>query len=462
MKVTVNQIEGFKETELVINCGKLDQQTRNLIDYIREYSMSIECFINGTNYYIPVGQIYYFESVDKRTYLYGKDFVFECGYSLMEIDNRLKSTHFCRISRHCIVNVAYVKCTQNIENHRMEAILKNGEHILINRSYKDDLKEMLKGFYSDIFIREFNSKPKVQGVKSVLNAGRVLQIIDKPSKVVVLSYELAELMVEMGLSNKILAVAPAESKLSDVKPKYREILKEIPVLKVEDMGIASYEQLENSGADFILGIYQSKSTIEFVEGKSKYDVDNLPIPFYVMESTIPGNNVMENFFRDLLNLGIIFDKDEKALKMVEKMRKSLAIYSSNNIAKHRKKVFVYDSGVDAPFTVMSDAFETELIRKAGLKNIFEHSKGAYRQVTWEEVASYNPEIILIHDYIDEFSYEEKKEILKSNKKINRCEAVTNNQIYKVSLLDIFPGMRSLEIIKKLNEITKNKGIERCL
>ncbi len=130
LKLTINQNAHIQETEITINCAAIDSRIRNLANYLRQYSASLEGKIDDSTYYVPLDSILYIDSVDRRTFFYDRHRIFSSRYTLSELEEKLENTQFIRISKCCMVNLAYVQRTCPYENHRLEVVMSNGEHLI--------------------------------------------------------------------------------------------------------------------------------------------------------------------------------------------------------------------------------------------------------------------------------------------------------------------------------------------
>lgn len=86
-------------------------------------------------------EIYYFESVDERTFVYAKSKVYEYGEKLYEVEAKMGKYGFARISKSTIVNIGKIKEIRPQFNGRFEALLDNGERQIVNRHYVSGLKD---------------------------------------------------------------------------------------------------------------------------------------------------------------------------------------------------------------------------------------------------------------------------------------------------------------------------------
>lgn len=92
---------------------------------------------------VETAEIYYFESVDDRVFAYVKDDVAEVKRKLYELEERLAGDDFIRISKSMILNLSKVKRFAPYMGGRFEALLENGEKVLISRQYVPELKKVL-------------------------------------------------------------------------------------------------------------------------------------------------------------------------------------------------------------------------------------------------------------------------------------------------------------------------------
>lgn len=144
MKLTINQNSSQTETEIIINCSYVNKTLQKIIDYITQFTFTLEGELNGKFYQLPIDKIYYIESVDGKTYLYDKGNAFLCKQTLQTLEEDLKSTPFARVSKTCLLNTTYLRCVEAYPNHRLKAELTNNEQIIISRNYINNLREKIK------------------------------------------------------------------------------------------------------------------------------------------------------------------------------------------------------------------------------------------------------------------------------------------------------------------------------
>ena len=159
---------------------------------------------------------------------------------------------------------------------------------------------------------------------------------------------------------------------------------------------------------------------------------------------------LEDMYTDLLNLGRIFDIEDRATELVDGYRAELAEFTGNLETGEPLRVFVYDSGEDTPFTAGRYAMPTALIEAAGGTNIMEDFEKSWATVTWEEVVERNPEVVVIVNY-GEVSAEQKRDFMMSNPAFADLDAVRNDRFVTLEYVEATPGPRNIQAVKTLAE-----------
>lgn len=98
----------------------------------------------GKLHQVRLSDIYYFEVVDGNSFIYTKREVFTVKEKLYEFEKiSLKSSLF-RCSKSMILNADKIEYVQPSISGRFEAVLSNGETVIISRKYVNDLRQKLR------------------------------------------------------------------------------------------------------------------------------------------------------------------------------------------------------------------------------------------------------------------------------------------------------------------------------
>ncbi len=143
MKIEIKE-ENVNETEVVISCRRMDEKILRLRDYIANFGSKICAKSESGIEHVSVSEIYYFETVDNRTFLYTEKDVFEVSMRLYELEEILDSRDFFRISRTQIMNINHAARFKPEINRTLTATMENGEKINISRKYSAEIKRILK------------------------------------------------------------------------------------------------------------------------------------------------------------------------------------------------------------------------------------------------------------------------------------------------------------------------------
>ncbi|MBR1815971.1 MAG: LytTR family transcriptional regulator DNA-binding domain-containing protein [Lachnospiraceae bacterium] len=142
MQVIYEQAASKDDEKAVIRAVEKTDEIQAAINLLESGTGRIAVTKDEQTYMLNIGNIYYIESVDKKTFIYTKDNCYETKYKLYELENLL-NMNFLRCAKAMIVNIRKIKSVKSDINGRMNAGLLNDEAVVIARSYVKDLKKRL-------------------------------------------------------------------------------------------------------------------------------------------------------------------------------------------------------------------------------------------------------------------------------------------------------------------------------
>ena len=145
MKIKTEEDLSCKEPEVIIRYSQKDKQINRIIDFLQSFDMQIKCAGDNAEQMINILDIYYIESVDKKTFVYLENAVYRTDFRLYQLKSKLQTYGFVQISKSCVLNINALDSIRPLFNSRMEATLKNGEKVNINRNYLNGVKNALGG-----------------------------------------------------------------------------------------------------------------------------------------------------------------------------------------------------------------------------------------------------------------------------------------------------------------------------
>lgn len=150
MKITIVDSLFEEEDEIIIKCSSLSEPVIQLINELKKSDSAKEKVVNklhvyldGEIYLVEPAEVYYFEYVDQKVFVYCKSKVYEIRNKLYELEEMLQGKDFIRVSKSCILNLNKIHRLSPGFGGRFEALLKNGEKVMISRQYVNTMKEAL-------------------------------------------------------------------------------------------------------------------------------------------------------------------------------------------------------------------------------------------------------------------------------------------------------------------------------
>ena len=145
MDVEIEQVGRERKEQVLIRCHAVTEEVREIADFVKSRQGSLTGVKDSRQYEIAVSDIYYFESVDGKTFLYTQDQVYETSYRIYELESMLRPKNFLRVSKSMLLNLMKIRSIQSALNGRFAAVLLSGEEVIISRSYVKGLKAALRG-----------------------------------------------------------------------------------------------------------------------------------------------------------------------------------------------------------------------------------------------------------------------------------------------------------------------------
>ncbi len=143
MKITIEDRQDGGEDEIIIRCKQIDEHLLKLVYALKAGQEKLTATKGTDIVQVMPKEIFYFEAVDNKVFLYLEKDVYETRQKLYELEERFRGTDFVRVSKSVILNLSKVKTLSPAFNGRFEATMKNGEKLIVSRAYVPVLKEKL-------------------------------------------------------------------------------------------------------------------------------------------------------------------------------------------------------------------------------------------------------------------------------------------------------------------------------
>ena len=283
---------------------------------------------------------------------------------------------------------------------------------------------------------------------TVQSCNRTVTFESPPARAISNDVNLTEMMLVLGLADRMVGYTGI-SGWKTLDAKMRSGVKELPELSVK---YPSKEVLVGADADFFFAGWNYGMKV----GGEVTPQTLEPFGIKVYELTESCSHIMEkgkasiaDMYTDILNLGTIFGVNDRAQVLVKSYREDLESFKAGlETSEENLRVFIYDSGEDAPFTAGRYAMPTALIEAAGGHNIMDDFEKSWGTVTWEEVVERDPQVIVIINYGD-VTAEQKRDYMMANPAFANLSAVKNDRFVTLEYVEATPGPRNIQAVKNL-------------
>lgn len=262
-----------------------------------------------------------------------------------------------------------------------------------------------------------------------------------PEKVLAVYQNSIEILLALGLEDKIIAASGLDHA---VKSEYSEAFSKLNYLT--DF-TPDKETVTMIKPDFILSwnsLFNEKRL-----GNTDYWHERGVNTYIMLNSGISQERILRNEYEDILNIGKIFDVEDKAEKIVDEIKTEV------------EKVIDHASSYEQKKKVLIIEFESDNIRvygKTSLVGDMAISLGAdlitekTNSIGQEDLILLNPDVIFVV-YMDKDSYDISDECVDKiieQPKFASLKAVVNKNVYPIKLGEVYcSGIRTIDGIKNL-------------
>ena len=234
---------------------------------------------------------------------------------------------------------------------------------------------------------------------TIENCGRTLRFTQAPVRVVVAYQAVAEMLIALGLGEKIVGVQYAQGQ--EALPEQAAVFDQLNWLAPSTGGSASKEILISTQPDLVIATYFTYDLDPGGGGASEADYAAIGAQAYGMATDSPCLLPGETFsiaaiFRDIRTLGMIFDISAKAEALIAQIQSQLDEVQAKVAGLPLVPAIYYEDG-QGPFTIYGEGLATEFMTLAGGQNLLA-DQPAYAQVSAEILAALPAEVWIITDY----------------------------------------------------------------
>ena len=144
MILKLEQNAAQRDIEIAITYPIKSKTVDRIVSLIKSFDKQIECYSDDSIKWVNASDIYYIESVDKRTIVFCEKETYQVKKRLYQVYEELADNGFVQVSKYCILNINKLERIVPLVNSHMEAVLSNGKCLYVTRKYLADIKQKLK------------------------------------------------------------------------------------------------------------------------------------------------------------------------------------------------------------------------------------------------------------------------------------------------------------------------------
>jgi len=138
------QSNAQNDIEIVITYPVKNKIVERIVSLVKSVDAQIECYSDDIVKLVNVSDIYYIESIDKKTLVFCEKGNYQIKKRLYQIYDELADNGFVQISKYCIMNMNKLEEIKPLANSHLEAVLSNGKCLYVTRKYLANIKRHLQ------------------------------------------------------------------------------------------------------------------------------------------------------------------------------------------------------------------------------------------------------------------------------------------------------------------------------
>lgn len=270
---------------------------------------------------------------------------------------------------------------------------------------------------------------------TIANCGTDVTFAKAPEKVVTIKSTATELLLSLGLGDRIVGVGFQDG------PLPAELATAGANLKVLADKLPAQEVVLGTEPDFVYGGWESNFAADGAGERPA--LAQLGIATYVAPAACrtikPPKLSFDALFGEIAEMGTIFDAEAAVTKLVDTQKAALAALKPDS---RGLTAAWYSSGTKAPYVGAGSNAPAMIMEAVGLSNIFASTDEGWFAASWEALVDANPDVIVLVDSAWN-SAAQKKKLLAENPITGKLDAVTHERYLIIPFPASEAGVRNV-------------------
>ena len=143
MKIEIDIDDKYQDLGVKITSPNMTPEVEKIVSLMRMVDMQIAVRKGDETTLLDAGRILYVEAVERNTFVYTTEEVYESDWKLYEFEQQLSGKDFIRVSKQGLLNLKQVRSLKADVDRKIRVTLQNGEQIIVSRMYADELRKRL-------------------------------------------------------------------------------------------------------------------------------------------------------------------------------------------------------------------------------------------------------------------------------------------------------------------------------
>lgn len=274
--------------------------------------------------------------------------------------------------------------------------------------------------------REIFAEPVV--ISNTDTSGHPIQLVFRkvPERVVAIGENAAEMLLALGMEDRLVAVVEAVDDGEQLKKEYPSVWKkyDIPFLRRTDK-----ETLLMMKPDLIIG-WPNRLTDRFLGSTQFWQARG--VTTYIPESAayVHGNKTVEMEYGYIRDMGNIFNVSEKAERIIQRMQDEIQISELRNSLGEKPTTLTLAFSRDLIINYGEGSLPADIVKRAGGTML-----PAGRYISYEELLMLNPDVLFV--FRQDSQYKKAVEEVYGKVKLRGLSCVQNQNVYGISFFWLY-------------------------
>ncbi|WOC13596.1 ABC transporter substrate-binding protein [Gordonia sp. MP11Mi] len=302
---------------------------------------------------------------------------------------------------------------------------------------------------------------------TLANCGDDVTVDAPPQSIVSLNQGTTEVLLSLGLADRMAGTAtwtdPILPSLATANEKVKRI----------DDNWPSFEAVLAEEPDLVTASFGSTFDKGGTAPRARFT--ELGVPTYLAPADCEGKQAtggdgsrstaftLDLVYKEITQLGELTGTSEKAAEVVADLKRRVAA-ASDSVHAEGTTVLYWFSDSESPYIAGCCGAPGVVSKALGLKNVFDDTRDEWPQIGWEEVASRNPQVLVIGDLTRDTqsgeSAQKKIDFLESNPVTREMDAVKNKRYIIATGAEMNPSLRTVYGIQNVADGLKKLGLSK--